>query len=850
MMFDFLANMLGQMFGELFGESLERILDRRALHRELATAVKRAEERFAREYRAQDAALADALVVQTRFADLPSVQAALRDLVTRPFHDPAAPVAALQRSFADVLPERVDRERVDAAVRAFLHVLGQEVLYIPQLQQLYTLAFQRTGAESSRKIAEGIQQLRAEIKQLPTTPTPAALPTPARPPTERSHPWHNLPQRTYARFVGRKEELEKLTQLLLPYPRSRHFLVTLDGIGGVGKSALAIELAYRYRDGYDAALPDERFAAIVWVSAKRTLLTASGVQQRQQTFSTLSDLYREIATVLEQPAILQADMEQRRGLVERALAAQRTLLIVDNLETVDDEELLTFLRELPDPTKAIVTTRHRIDIAYAIRLAGMPQQDAQALMIVEAARKNVVLPPDAEAELYRRTGGIPLAIVWSIALMSIGHTVESVLRRLGSGHSDIARFCFQESIARIRDRDAYKLLLALALFERSVSRAMLGEVAGLGDDVIGRDDGLAELLQLSLIEQKGDRFKLLPLTQSYVLEELAGRSETERELRERWVAHLTDFARPYPVLYWRRVNRRQLRQEGVHLVSLAKWCEQVEKPDILLQIFPALTSYYDMMGQWDDLFNIAQAGLEYARLTGDLQSVVFIEMNILSRVFSRQDRLKEAEASILDALNVARQIDDVTWQCYVLLNYSKVLRHLKLLDRAMECCQQAIQLAQHAVASPYTYLQADIEFALGEIARDRGDWQAARTHFVAYRDLLGHDDSDPATNLERSWGALPNLAYVAQQMGNLDDAVQMYQQSLIFSREIASRAYTTKLLIRLAALEGQRGNHAAALEHAREALDWSQRLGMVRERAQAEAIVGRLGGGTSEALKT
>jgi len=41
----------------------------------------------------------------------------------------------------------------------------------------------------------------------------------------------------------------------------------------------------------------------------------------------------------------------------------------------------------------------------------------------------------------------------------LGHSVESVLRRLGSGHSDIARCCFAESVARIRDRDAYALLL-------------------------------------------------------------------------------------------------------------------------------------------------------------------------------------------------------------------------------------------------------------------------------------------------------------------------------------------------------------------------------------------------------
>ena len=51
------------------------------------------------------------------------------------------------------------------------------------------------------------------------------------------------------------------------------------------------------------------------------------------------------------------------------------------------EEVLTFLRELPDPTKAIVTTRHRIDIAYAIRLTGMPRADAQALIELEAAHK-------------------------------------------------------------------------------------------------------------------------------------------------------------------------------------------------------------------------------------------------------------------------------------------------------------------------------------------------------------------------------------------------------------------------------------------------------------------------------
>ncbi len=107
--------------------------------------------------------------------------------------------------------------------------------------------------------------------------------------------------------------------VLLPHPRSRHFVVTIDGIGGVGKSALALELAYGYREHYATLPVEERFEAIVWVSAKRTLLTASGIQQRRQGFKTLDDLFRELASVLEQPALLPAAAHERRSLIERAL---------------------------------------------------------------------------------------------------------------------------------------------------------------------------------------------------------------------------------------------------------------------------------------------------------------------------------------------------------------------------------------------------------------------------------------------------------------------------------------------------------------------------------------------------
>jgi len=846
---EILANTVGgilsQVFGTLLKQPVDRLIDEYNMQHVLTAAVKRAEDRFARDYSVTNPELVHVLIAQTRFADLPSIHSALKDMLLHPFQDTSQTIATLRRSFSDVLPSRVDREQVDAAVNAFLRILGEEVLYIPQLQHLYALAFQKVTAESSRNIAastaalvECMQDLRDDMKQLPTPLETPALST-IKEPDERSRPWHNLPQRTFTHFVGREVEVQKLTQLLLPYPRSRHFLVTLDGIGGVGKSALALEIAYRYRDTYNKLPPEERFEAIIWVSAKRMLLTARGIQHRQQTFSTLGDLYREIASVLELPLIMQVDYDERRRLVEHALVSKRTLLIVDNLETVDDDEVLTFLRELPDPTKAIVTTRHRIDIAYAIRLTGMPHTDAQALIELEATHKNVDLAAYAVEALYRRTGGVPLAIVWSIALMSLGYPVESVLRRLGSGHSDIARFCFDESMASIHGHDAYRLLIALTMFEASVNRNMLGEVAGLGNDEIGRDDALAELLQLSLVNQEQDCFSLLPLTRSFVLDELERQPELEQMLREQWIIVLTIFAQSYAGPDWHWHDLQQLHQEGTHLGTLAVWAQQTGRIEILLKIIPALAMYYDRTGQWTDLLTIARVSAEYAHLTGDIEKIVYIEI-ASAWVLSQQGRNEEAEQSIKLALKASEQTGDIGWQCTALQTYSQVLRRRNALDQALKRCQQALQILTHLPDAQRIYAQADIEYELGKIARDRADWHDAQIHFLEAQSVFRHDDDHPAFNLERAWGLVGNLALVAQQLGDLDAAAPMYAQALQFFRDSGGRGFTTTILVRLASLEEQRGNVKIALQYAAEALDWSQRLGLVREQAQAEAICKRL----------
>jgi hypothetical protein len=197
--------------------------------------------------------------------------------------------------------------------------------------------------------------------------------------------YHNLPQPDYGRFVGREKEFAQVVRIL----RLRILtpLVTIDGIGGIGKSALALEVTHFYLRNFDRIPPEERFEAIIWTSAKQTVLSVEGIVQRRQALRTLDDIYTTIAVALQREDITRTRPEEQSEVVRNALIQQRTLLVVDNLETVDDEAVLEFLRELPAPTKAIVTTRHRIDVAYPVRLVGMPRDDAQELIAQESKKK-------------------------------------------------------------------------------------------------------------------------------------------------------------------------------------------------------------------------------------------------------------------------------------------------------------------------------------------------------------------------------------------------------------------------------------------------------------------------------
>lgn len=650
---------------------------------------------------------------------------------------------------------------------------------------------------------------------------------------------HNLPNPDYGRFVGRERELAQVDELLSPLHRA--WVVMLAGIGGIGKSALALEIAHRYLRDYDRLSPQDRFEAMIWTSAKATVLTADGVQPRQQVIKTIEDIYATIAHVLEQEDITHHPVEEQTPLICRALTRQRTLLVIDNLETVDDERVNAFIRELPAPTKCIITTRHHIDVAYPLRLEGMPEGDALNLIAQEAEKKSVSLRQDQAGHLYRRTGGVPLAIVWSVAQMGYGYSVDAVFHRLGTPSADIAHYCFTGAMQRIRGRPAQQLLLALALFATDASRGALGAVTQL--PILDRDDGLVQLDRLSLVKKQQDRFALLPLTRSYLEGELAEAPEFTRPTLERMLAYYQRLAAPPVELrvgdpYWdglfNRAQAQALKPECDNLVQAVRWALDTERYQEGLALFLSIVHVLNDWGLWDKRLQLGYEMCQAARHLGHpVEAWLWIDTIgwILRerRQFEKGveafqlGRVRAQEFNLADALTVADAFEGILYAEH---------GQMAVAERKIESALAQVDLdAVTAQGTPVQRIIARrVVGAAAWLSKTQQDYPRAKSLYeseVKLRELIG----------ERTSSTLPHLGDILLlQFHDVDAAEKTFVEALPGAgpKDLGHIHYG------LALVAQRRGELQQARQWGQSALEKFAHLGMEKDAQQVQELLDRL----------
>jgi hypothetical protein len=153
----------------------------------------------------------------------------------------------------------------------------------------------------------------------------------------------------------------------------------------------------------------------------------------------------------------------------------------------------------------------------------MSEDDSRQLIRNELKESNIQLAEADVEKIIKRTGGIPIALIWTVGLLKTGYQPDHIIMKLGNATNDVAKFIFDISINEIKSKDAYKLLLAIAMTESEMSRDMIGQLTNVS--IQDRDDGLIALEHRSLVYKKDDKFSIHRLTAFYCQHALLENSE-------------------------------------------------------------------------------------------------------------------------------------------------------------------------------------------------------------------------------------------------------------------------------------------------------------------------------------
>ena len=347
---------------------------------------------------------------------------------------------------------RASTPRIESMVAVRNRVMHGRPLLETDSQTLFdgATALLETGLE--------LGSLRATLEHLESDPAWAPLFELRLPPVERV--LHNLPVPDFDEtgLVGRAIEASQLLGLLVS---GRDRVITVVGEGGVGKTALVVKTLFDLID--DEACPYE---AVLWASLKTELLRTEGTRVLVEAAREMRGIAAQLGSVLDEG---ESDLEQ----LADALAGITTLIVVDNIETVDASEILEVHDAMPDGVRFLFTSRVGLgQLERRVRVTPLDSRQATQLFRQMASSRRLEqltrVPDEALRPILSKLRGNPLAIKWYVIAVGAGASPED----LQAGETDLLAYSLKNVYDRL-EPPASRILGVMYAVDRPVSYAEL-----------------------------------------------------------------------------------------------------------------------------------------------------------------------------------------------------------------------------------------------------------------------------------------------------------------------------------------------------------------------------------------
>jgi predicted ATPase/class 3 adenylate cyclase len=555
-------------------------------------------------------------------------------------------------------------------------------------------------------------------------------------------------------FLGRERELVEVLGLL----RSSRVL-TLTGPGGSGKTRLALQTAAEAADDFPAG---------VWWVPLSTLRDPSLVRD-------------SIAQVLG----------SKNGLADH-IADKELLLLLDNLEhLLDSAPELAALLGRCSGLRLLATSREplRLSAEQEYPVAPFASEEAVDFFCARArAARPDFAPTAALPDICRRLDNLPLALelaaarVKILSLDQILGRLEQALPLLTGGRSDAPER--QRTLAatiawsyEMLGESEQRLFASLSVFVGGCTLEAAEAVCAA--DV----DGLASLVDKSLVRQSGERFWMLETIREFALGRLRDQGLQE-ELRLRHADYFlagaeANFGRLFETLTQEQLDWFEREQDNLR-AALDRLHETDAEPELEARLVLACAKFWSHRGFWSEERRRHDAVLERAegvppllrgRLLWEAAEVLWSQGD-----YGRAKDFVEAAIALLDQLGTA-PLDAIAARNAL----AATEQHLGNLTRATELFESSAALAREVGNE---LLLATALGGLGNQELEARNLSLARVHLEEVAAIARRRRQEPLLA-----NALVDLGFVALEEAAVEEAAAQFQASLSICR--AERATHT-----------------------------------------------------------
>lgn len=671
-------------------------------------------------------------------------------------------------------------------------------------------------------------------------------------------------------FVGRIDEIKIATEHLLAQ-RSICFY----GMGGIGKSALAVEIAYKI-------INDKFFDHILWCSIE------------EKNISVVCDTIGDVLGIKDFASL---NIEQKKSWLCRVLMDKKALLLLDD---VPDRKYFKELMDAVGTATVLTTARsmmtsNSLPSSRCILISGLEPQYAQSLFV----QRSGIESPDMSivAEICERLGYHPLAIrIAADSPIVKNVSVAKFLEKLQERGIEVV------SDADEKDKN-YNVMRSFDISYEGLNESdqavfsHLGVFNGSFDEnavsaVSQRDDvevALERLVKYSLVTQlKTGRYKLHELMKDYVNRKLTSAKLTETQKRHsRYYAKVAEPLGDLPMERWKEYDAdweniraganfaaeqmknaqgrslEELAGEGVkvdmdkdaltlicdYALALREYAYSLRIPEGLSWLYAGAVAFgtlddserlglmYNRIGMVYSLENYEEAlrwylkALNIIEVLGISEGLAILYNNIGS-AYQNQGNYYEALKLYKRSMEIDEKRDNKSGLAITYNNIGTIYKFRGYYDEALMWYEKGMEIKEKmgnhiGLAAMYNNI--------GEIHRIRCDFDKAL--MWCKKGLRITEEISSKAELPTAYN---NIGKIYLSKGNYDEALIWCEKSL----EIAEKTYNLKSLAttynNIGSIYDSRGDYEEALKWYDKSVEISKRIGDHAELANTYNNIGEV----------